>query len=69
MPNFEVAIVYKGQASYFVEAPDEEAAETLACARFRNGDNGDPCGTEYEAIENLVTSQVPIFSDDVARVG
>ena len=50
--KYEVPIVYKGQATYIVEAENEEQAMELADARFKRGDDGDLPASDYETIEN-----------------
>ncbi len=56
--TFEVAIVYKGQRTYIVEAPDEETASDFALARFMNGERGESTGSEYEETENIAVKEL-----------
>lgn len=73
MPQFEVAIVYKGQKNFIVEAMDAEEAETLAADAFREGiaedenNPGEPVsrfvqqvslGNEWESIENVESYEI-----------
>ena len=55
MPKFEVAIVYKGQTNYIVEAPDQESAEYIAIERFQDNADPDVLGNEWEEIQNIAS--------------
>lgn len=52
--KYEVAITYKGQLNYLVEADDPETAKALATQRYADGEAGDPLGNEWQVIEKIV---------------
>lgn len=53
MHTFEVAVVYKGQCNFIVEAASEEEAEQIAREKFYNGDRPDDLGNEWEEIDRI----------------
>lgn len=55
--TYLVTIRYEGTSYYFVAAENTEAAEKLAKERYRDGDNGDPIGTEWEEITQTLIEE------------
>lgn len=51
--TYEVPIVYKGQINYIIEAESDIEAETIARAKFDNGDRGSVPVIEYEKIDRI----------------
>ena len=51
--KFEVPIVYRGAIYYIVEADSDIEAETIARARFENGESGDIPIVVFEDIERI----------------
>ena len=45
-----VPVGYRGMCNFVVEAPNPEAAAEAAKAKFKNGDEPDTTGGEWEAI-------------------
>jgi hypothetical protein len=54
MSKFEVAIVYRGQTNYIVDAPDQETAERMAEQRYQEYEAPDLLGNEWEEVEKIV---------------
>lgn len=54
MSKFEVAIVYRGQTNYIVDAPDQETAEQMAEQRYQEYEAPDLLGNEWEEVEKIV---------------
>lgn len=50
LSEYEVPIVYHGLANYIVRAPNPRLAEEAARERFKNGEDGEPLGNEWEQI-------------------
>jgi hypothetical protein len=48
-----VPVVYRGQDNFIVEADSPEEAKTKAEAAFKNGDEPDVCGNEWEEVEKI----------------
>ena len=57
MHTFEVAVVYKGQCNFIVEAASEEEAKQIAEIKFKNGDRPDDLGNEWEKID-LINGEI-----------
>lgn len=55
MNKYEVAIVFKEQVNYIVEAENKEEAEEIAKARWENGEPPDDLGNEWAEIERVST--------------
>ena len=51
--RYEVPIIYRGQASFIVEADSPTEAERKAVSRFNDGDQPHELGNEWESIERV----------------
>jgi hypothetical protein len=54
MKKFEVAIIYRGQANYIVEAKNKEEAEAKARVAYRDGTREEfHAGNEWEEVDEV----------------
>lgn len=51
--KYEVAIIYKGQSNFIVEADSPKEAREKAERRFKEGDTPDHTGGEWEEIDHI----------------
>lgn len=51
--TFEVPIFYKGFINYIIEAESRDEAQSIACAKFNNNDEGDIPVIECEEIDRI----------------
>jgi hypothetical protein len=53
--KYEVPVIYQGQCTFIVEAETPEQASNLAVAKFKNGDEPDELGNEWEEVDRVGT--------------
>lgn len=51
--KYEVAVVFRGQDNFIVEADSPEEARAKAKARFLAGDQPDELGNEWQEVERV----------------
>jgi len=53
MAVYEVPVVYRGQCNFLIEASSEEEAKKIAERKFKDGDEPDVLGNEWEEIDRM----------------
>lgn len=51
--TFCVPIIFRAQANYLIRSSSEQEAIDKATDRFRNGEESDPLGNEWQSIERI----------------
>ena len=58
MPKYEVPIVYEGQCNFIVDADTPEEAKQKAELKFKNGEQPDHLGNEWEVIDRIADPSI-----------
>lgn len=58
--KYEVAIVYRGQCTFIVEADDPDAACAAARGRWEDGETADNLGADWEEVERIAADVMPV---------
>lgn len=59
MPIYEVAIVYRGQDNYLVDAKNKDEAGKIGEEKWRTSEKPDLLGNEWEEIERIAVYTIP----------